>query len=87
MWSPVETLHSNVDILLISKAKSGCSFPATQFKIEGYTTYRLDRNSNVGGMHPVQVPKWDATRWFPETINLPKLPPWSQITSPQPINE
>ena len=56
MWSPVETLHSNVDILLISKAKSGSLFPATQFKIEGYTTYRLDRNSNVWGMYSVQCP-------------------------------
>ena len=47
--SLVEILHSNVDILLISETKIDSSFPTAQFKI-GYTTYRLDRNSNVGGV-------------------------------------
>ena len=46
--SPVEILHSNVGILLISKIDS--SFPTAQFKIKGYTTYWLDRNSNGGGI-------------------------------------
>ena len=27
------------------------SFPTAQFKIEDYTTYRLDTNSNGGGIH------------------------------------
>ena len=48
--SLVEILHSNVDILLISETKIDSSFPTAQFKIEGYTTYRLDRNSNGGGI-------------------------------------
>ena len=44
--SLVEILRSHVDILLISETKIDSSFPTAQFKIEGYTTYRLDRNSN-----------------------------------------
>ena len=48
--SLVEILHSNVDILLISGTKIDSSFPTAQFKLEGYTTYRLDRNSNAGGI-------------------------------------
>ena len=50
LHSPAEILHSNVDILFISETKIDSSFPAAQFKIEGYTTYRLDRNSNGGGI-------------------------------------
>ena len=46
----VEILHSNVDILLISETKIDSSFPTAQFKTEGYTTYRLDRYSNGGGI-------------------------------------
>ena len=45
-----EILHNNVDIHLISETKIDSSFPTAQFKIEGYTTYRLDRNSNWGGI-------------------------------------
>ena len=48
--SLLEILRSNVDILLISETKIDSSFPTAQFKIEGYTTYRLDRNSNGGGI-------------------------------------
>ena len=48
--SLVEILHTNPDILLISETKIDSSFPTAQFKIEGYTTYRLDRNSNGGGI-------------------------------------
>ena len=47
--SLAEILRSNVDIILISETKIDSSFPTAQFKIEGYTTYRLDRNSNGGG--------------------------------------
>ena len=47
--SLVEILRSNVDILLISETKIDSSFPTAQFEI-GYTTYRLDRNSNGGGI-------------------------------------
>ena len=48
--SLVEILRSNVDILLISEIKFDSSFPTAQFKIEGYATYRLDRNSDGGGI-------------------------------------
>ena len=47
--SLVEILPSNIDILLISETKIDSSFPTAQFKI-GYTTHRLDRNSNGGGI-------------------------------------
>ena len=47
--SLVEILHSKVDILLTSETKIDSSFPNAQFKI-GYTTYRMDRNSNGGGI-------------------------------------
>ena len=47
--SLIETLHSNIDIPLISETKIGFSIPTAQFKIEGYTKCRLDRNSNGGG--------------------------------------
>ena len=42
-------LHNNLDILLISETRIGSSFPTAQFQI-GYTTYRLDRNANGGGI-------------------------------------
>ena len=41
----------NVDALMISEAKIDDNFPVGQFLIEGfYTPYRLDRNSNGGGI-------------------------------------
>ena len=48
--SLVRMLHNNLDILLISETKIDSSFPTAQFQIEGYTTYRLDRNANGGGI-------------------------------------
>ena len=48
--SLVRMLHNNLDILLISETKIDSSFPIAQFQIEGYTTYRLDRNANGGGI-------------------------------------
>ena len=48
--SLVRMLHNNLDILLISETKIDSSFPTTQFQIEGYTTYRLDRNTNGEGI-------------------------------------
>ena len=48
--SLVRMLHNNPDILLISETKIDFSFPTAQFQIEGYTTYRLDRNANGGGI-------------------------------------
>ena len=41
-------LLNNLDILLISKTKIDSSFPTSQFQIEGYATYGLDRNANGG---------------------------------------
>ena len=48
--SLVEMLHGNVDILLISETTIDSLFSAAQFKIEGYTTYSWDRNSNGRGI-------------------------------------
>ena len=48
--SLVRMLHDNLDILLISETKIDSSFPTAQFQIEGYTTYRFDRNANGGGI-------------------------------------
>ena len=39
-------LHNNLDILLTSET----NLLFEQFQIEGYTTYRLDRNTNGGGI-------------------------------------
>ena len=39
-----------MDILLISETKIDSSFPTAQFLINGFTTYRRDRNRNGGGM-------------------------------------
>ena len=48
--SLVRMLDNNLDILLFSETKIVSSFPAAQFQIESYTTYRLDRNANSGGI-------------------------------------
>ena len=48
--SLLRMLHNNLDILLISETKIESSFPTAQFQIEGYATYRLDRNANGGGI-------------------------------------
>ena len=46
----MELAKENVDILLISETKIDSSFPTAQFLINGFTTYRRDRNRNGGGM-------------------------------------
>ena len=48
--SPVQMLQNNLGILLISETKIRSLFPAAQFKIEAYTTYRLDGSANGGGI-------------------------------------
>ena len=48
--SLVRMLHNNLDKLLISETKIDSSFLTAQFQIEGYKTYRLDRNANGGGI-------------------------------------
>ena len=48
--SLVRILHNNLEILVISETKIDSSFPTVQFQIEGYITYRLDRNANGEGI-------------------------------------
>ena len=48
--SLVPMLHNNLDILLISETKIDSLFPTAHFQIKSYTTYRLDRNANGGGI-------------------------------------
>ena len=48
--SLVELVQEHVDILLISETKIDSSFPTAQFLINGFTTYRRDRNRNGGGI-------------------------------------
>ena len=46
-----ELIKDKTDIFLISEAKLDSSFPSEQFVIKGYSTsFRLDRNQNVGGL-------------------------------------
>ena len=42
-------LQNNLNMLLISETNTDSSFPNGQF-LTGYTTYRLDRNANGGGI-------------------------------------
>ena len=48
--SLVEMVKENVDILLISETKIDSLFPMVQFHIDGFTTYRRDRNIYRGGI-------------------------------------
>ena len=48
--SLVDLVKENVDILLISETKFDSSFPTAQFLVNGFTTYRRDRNRNGVGM-------------------------------------
>ena len=44
-------INTNIDVLLITETKIDSSFPSAQFHLEGYATpYRLDRNTNGGGI-------------------------------------
>ena len=43
-------LKSKLDIFLVSETKIDHSFPNHQFSVDGYKTYRRDRN-NVGGFY------------------------------------
>ena len=43
-------IKDKVDILLVSETKIDSSFPTAQFHIQGYTTYRHDRNEYGGGL-------------------------------------
>ena len=43
-------IENNIDKFLISETKIDSSFPTAQFHINGFTTYRRDRNENGGGL-------------------------------------
>ena len=45
-----ELIKSKLDIFLVSETKIDHSFPNQQFSIDGYKTYRRDRNSFGGGL-------------------------------------
>ena len=47
----VPQIASNIDVLMISETKIDKSFPISQFLIDGFfSSYRLDRNTNGGGI-------------------------------------
>lgn len=43
-------MKNNIDVLLLSETKIDSSFPTVQFKINGFTVYRRDRNENGSGL-------------------------------------
>ena len=43
-------IQGNVDLLVVNETKVDSTFPTAQFTMEGYTTYRLDRDKNGGGI-------------------------------------
>ena len=45
-----ELIKSKLDIFLVSETKIDHSFPNQQFSIDGYKTYRRDRNNFGGGL-------------------------------------
>ena len=46
-----DQIKGNIDVLLVSETKFDDSFPTGNFLIDGFSTrYRLDRNSNGGGL-------------------------------------
>ena len=48
--SLVQILHNNLEMLLISETKIDSTFSTAQIQIKDYTTYKLDRNVNGGGI-------------------------------------
>ena len=47
----LEQIEGNIDVLLVSETKIDDSFPIRNFLMDGFRTlYRLDRNSNSGGL-------------------------------------
>ena len=45
-----DLIKSKVDILHVSETKINDSFPCAQFQITGFSTHRMDRNGNGGGI-------------------------------------
>ena len=46
-----DQIKGNIDVLFVSETKIDDSFPNGNFLIDGFSTpYRLDRNSNGGGL-------------------------------------
>ena len=54
LWNKFDSLqhiiNKNTDVLLISETKIDSSFPSVQFYLGYAIPYRLDRNSNGGGI-------------------------------------
>ena len=49
-----DQIKGNIGVLLVSETKIDDSFPNGNFLIDGYSTlYRLDRNSNGGGLNVI----------------------------------
>ena len=46
-----DQIKGNIEVLLVSETKTDDSFPIGNFLIDEFSTpYRLDRNSNGGGL-------------------------------------
>ena len=46
----ITLVKGHFDLLMINETKIHDSFPSSQFKMDGYTVYRLDRNDKGGGI-------------------------------------
>ena len=47
----LDQIKGDIDVLLVSETKTDDSFPNGNFLMDGFSTpYRLDRNSNGGGV-------------------------------------
>ena len=51
-----ELIKRTFDIFLISETKIDDSFPNAQFKIEGYKSFRKDRDAFGGGLSLLRLP-------------------------------
>ena len=45
-----EVIFNNIDVFFLSETKVDETFPSNQFQIDGYKTFRLDRNCYGGGV-------------------------------------
>ena len=46
----VKIIKNNIDILVLTETKLDSSFPFTQFDIDGYIQFRLDKKNDAGGI-------------------------------------
>ena len=61
-------VNDNLDILIISETKLDDTFPVNQFTLDGYNHFRVDKNSNSGGIiifirEDVPCKKITITEW------------------------